>query len=157
MQVYQDSSGGLAISRDDHRHYCDALLALTRPLGGNVQTLMRFALESGAPRDRDAHESVRYFGPELPLIVKMLGSLVVALDEVIPDFKQWMVLTRFGNDKDFILALLAIDRALATLPKLRGKDRRMALASIMPKIPDTLDHAGTRAFARSYELSTPVS
>ena len=135
MQVYRDAAGNLAISRDDHRHFCDGLIRIAQGFPGQAGKLMRYALESGAPLDRDGMEAVKYFGKELPLIVKLLEPLNEALEGMLPGYKVWMPLTLFGNDKDFILALLAISRALAESPKLTGKAKRSALAPVMPKLP----------------------
>lgn len=146
MQVYKDAAGNLSISRDDHRAFCEGLTKLAEACGGKAVRLMRHALTTGAPADRDGMEAVKYFGKELPIIVKTLEPLIEAIEGMLPDFKAWMPLTLFGNDKDFILALLAMHRVMSEGPRLTGKERRQRLAPALPRLPES--HACTSGGTR---------
>lgn len=125
----------LYITDDDNRRYCQAMLALTHPFGGDAERFMRYALERNAPRSGDVETAIRYFGTELPLIQEMLAPLINAIEEMLPDFVLWIGVMGFAQDKDFIVALQKLHAALSALPPPKGSDKQNIFRSIADTMP----------------------
>ena len=88
------------------------LLAVSRSFGGDIEWTLRNALADGAPKSGDHREIDRHFGKDAQVIKAILDPFVDALDETIPGFKRWMMITGYANDKDFVLALLNWQQSL---------------------------------------------
>lgn len=77
-----------------------------------VRPKMREAL-AVIPQPGAAAHSQRYFGPELPAILVRSAPLIDEIDLLLlksfnlPGFKDWLVLTGFGNDYRMIKAMVA--------------------------------------------------
>jgi hypothetical protein len=135
LQVFTDSAGRFFISKDDHRRYCDGLLALARPLGGNVEAEMRRALADAVMGEIKTEETAAYFGSDLPVVQEVIRPLLDALRNTLPDFDIWMTVTKFGDDCDFILALLNWQRVLTgTTETPRGVNRARILQKIAARL-----------------------
>lgn len=90
----------------------DVLLAVARPFGGDIEWTLRNALHDGAPKSGDYREIDRNFGKDAKTIRDILDPFMTALDQVIPGFKMWSMVSGYANDKDFILALLKWQQSL---------------------------------------------
>ena len=135
LQVLTDGAGGFSISRDDHRRYCDGLLALARPLGGNAADEMRRALAAYVPGSAKPEQTAAYFGTDLPAVQEVIRPLLDAFRHTLPDFDIWMTVTGVGNDCDFILALLNWLRVLTgTTETPRGVNRARILQKIAARL-----------------------
>jgi hypothetical protein len=88
------------------------LLAVSRSFGGDIEWALRNALSDGAPKSGDYREVDRYFGKDAEIIAAILDPFMAALDEIIPGFKRWVMVSGYANDKDFILALLKWQQSL---------------------------------------------
>jgi hypothetical protein len=78
--------------------------------------LMRKALTDG-PSKRGAAEAQAWYGDRLPAICKLLDPMIVALNNGIPGFSEWLERTGYGNDLTMIRALVAwTDHSQGTVP-----------------------------------------
>jgi hypothetical protein len=130
LQVYTDNAGRFFISRDDHRRYCDSLLGMARVWGDDAEDVLRQALQNSKPSPNSALISLQYFGPDMPIVQEILNPLREMIGKMLPGFDVWMTVTNFGDDKEFILALVNWQRVIVKAPKPSGKDRREIFAGI---------------------------
>lgn len=120
LKVYIGADGQPFIKRSDHKRYCDGLLNVTKAFvqvqGGalaiHADRLMKFALERDQPRSGDPNTATKYFGANLQTVQGIIQPMVETLIDKLPGLDTWLAVTGFGNDKDFILALWALVRAV---------------------------------------------
>jgi hypothetical protein len=93
-----------------------ALVHAATTAGMKAERLMRKALTDG-PSKRGAAEAQAWYGDKLPAICKLLDPMIVALNNGIPGFSEWLDRTRYGNDLTMIRALVAwTDHSQGTVP-----------------------------------------
>ncbi len=128
FQVYTDDRGRFFIDPDDHRRYCDALLSMARVWGDDAEDELRKALHAGVTTT--LAQTSLYFGADMPVVQEILKPLLEMISKMLPGFDVWMIVTRFGDDRDFILALVNWRRIIVKAPKPSGADRRNIFAGI---------------------------
>lgn len=88
----------------------------SRFAGVKGERLMRKALTDG-PSKRGKAETQAWYGDRLPAICKLLDPMIVALNNGIPGFSEWLDRSGYGNDCTMIRALVAwTDRSQGTIP-----------------------------------------
>ena len=118
-----DRHGCPVLSPDVHRRMCAAVEQLSVPFGDPVHRMIRAALRNGRPLAGDRQATMAYFGADLPLIQTLIKPLVEAINGILPGFGAWLRASRFGDDKDFVLALLEWVRAVTEVAPMRGSER----------------------------------
>lgn len=83
-----------------------ALTAAAKESGPKARMLMATALANGPSRNGVA-ESKAFFGDDLPLVLKLLDPTIIALNQGMPGFSQWLDRTGYSNDVTMIRALYA--------------------------------------------------
>lgn len=89
----------------DHR-IRHALAAAAVAAGPKAQGLMAAALADG-PSSGGAEEASRWFGESLPEVIDALSPMIIALNNGMPGFSEWLDRTGYGNDLTMMRALLA--------------------------------------------------
>jgi len=135
LQVFTDDVGRFFIGKDDHRRICEGLLALARPFGGNAESELRRVLSEGVPAAHAVEETAAYFGTDLPVVQEVIRPLIETIRVSLPGFDIWMTVTGFGNDCEFILALLNWQRVLTGVTETpRGVNRARILQKIAARL-----------------------
>lgn len=86
-----------------------------------VRPNMQEALAATPPKNARGH-SFRYFGDELPSILERVSPLIDELhwflhhDRNLPNFKQWLQVTGYGDDYRMIKAMAAWAEHMKTVP-----------------------------------------
>jgi hypothetical protein len=108
----------------------ERLVEISDALGEPAAGRMRDALSIGVPRNGAREETIQYFGENFQAICAVCRPVFVALDGMVPNFRNWMETTGFGDDRDFLLAIYAMANQLAKLK--RPSDARMRPDNIPP-------------------------
>ena len=130
-RVYRGPQGQPAIHKDDDVKFRNAILTIARPCGGSIFRRIHGALVSSKAHP-NAAEIIAYFGDELVGVQEEIRPLVEALEGMIPGFESWLAASGFGNDKDYMLAMLFWARAIKD-GKLRGTEREHVMADVAPR------------------------
>lgn len=67
---------------------------------------MRKALSNG-PSKNGAADAQAWYGDKLPAILKLCDPIIIAMNNGIPGFSEWLDQTGYGNDCTMIRALVA--------------------------------------------------
>ncbi len=106
------------------------LLMIAEAMTPQIRRNMEITLEGGRPRGGGPDELLRHFGKDHEAAMAVATPVAVALDGMIPGFKDWLNHSGFGDDKLMILTLLSIANYLARFPK--PKDARTRPAKLGP-------------------------
>jgi hypothetical protein len=102
-----------------------ALTHASKCAGAKAERLMRKALTDG-PSKRGAAEAQAWYGDKLPAILRLLDPMIIALNNGIPGFSEWLDRTGYGNDCTMIRALVAwTDHSTGTVPVFQELSDRM--------------------------------
>jgi hypothetical protein len=85
---------------------------------------MRGALEGG-PHGGGVEAAMRHFGKEFDAVRVVVAPVVVAINRMVPGFRDWLEETRYGDD-------LYMMRALMDIANYLGRYRRPADARMRP-------------------------
>lgn len=83
---------------------------------------MRAALEGG-PHGGGTEEAMRYFGDGWEAACAVVAPVVVAINRMVPGFRDWLEQTRYGDDRYMMVACMEIANHLANYR--RPSDARM--------------------------------
>ena len=106
------------------------LLTIAAAMTPAIKRNMELTLEARVPRGGGPDELLRHFGKDHEAAMAVATPVAVALDGMIPGFKDWLCHTGFGDDKLMVLTLLSIANYLAKFPK--PKDARTRPAKLGP-------------------------
>jgi hypothetical protein len=89
------------------------LMTLAASFGPRIEGLMKEALQSGDPRGGGIEETRKFFGQNFEAACYVVAPVVVAIDNMVPGFKDWLEVTGYGDDRYMMVACLEIANALA--------------------------------------------
>jgi hypothetical protein len=93
------------------------LLIVAQAFGPKVFGLMRDALQGAEPRGGGIEETRKFFGENFEAACYVCAPVVVAIDNMVPGFKDWLEVTGYGDDRLMMVACLEIANALARRSK----------------------------------------
>jgi hypothetical protein len=73
---------------------------------------MREALEGG-PHGGGIEETMRFFGDGYEAARVVCAPVVVAINRMVPGFREWLETTRYGDDRYMMVACMEIGNHLA--------------------------------------------
>jgi hypothetical protein len=126
LQLYQFPDGRRFIAADDHRRMIAELHRIASVFGEPVTGAMNKALETGHPQGGGAEGAKAHFGKHLEAMAHIAGPVMVAIDGMVPHFRTWLEVTRFGDDRFMIQALVEMANKMAAIPRPAGTRMRPA-------------------------------
>jgi hypothetical protein len=111
---YDAATGKHEIPIAVDRRYRQGLWRAAEAGGAKVAWFIHRALRNGPSRN-GADETIAYYGGELTAMMHFTAPTIDALEIAMPGFKQWLVVTGFGNDLTMFKGMVRWAEARATV------------------------------------------
>lgn len=104
----------------------DNLLAIADAFGNApLSAVMRDALARPLPGGAGPSEALKFFGDKIEEVQAVIAPTIVAIDEMLPGFRQWLDTSGYGDDRFMITALVQLTACLEKLGKPVDNRRRI--------------------------------
>lgn len=122
LALYQTPDGRRFIGKADHERMLTGLTVIANALGetmpgSSIPEKMRLALVDGRPRGGGVEGARLRFGIEFEAMAHLAGPVVTAIDGMLPGFRLWLEVTRFGDDHFMIAALVEMANKMTAMQK----------------------------------------
>lgn len=117
LTVYRLADGRTAVSKQDHLRFIRGLGEIAAACGPKANRAMAKAMEGGRPIGGGFEGAKKHFGASLEAMLALSAPVVTAIDGMLFGFKTWLDVSRFGDDRFMIEALVEIADHLAKFSK----------------------------------------